>query len=62
MKDSPLNIKRKYRVFYTVEDFDDVKSRVVETDNIEEWIEYFEGQEVDKTVDYYELVYPLNEC
>jgi hypothetical protein len=58
---TPLEIKRKYKIFYTIEDFDDVRMKVVETEDIEAYIEYFEGQEVDKTVDYYELLYPLNE-
>lgn len=58
---TPLEIKRKYKIFYTIEDFDDVRMKVVETEDIKAYIEYFEGQEVDKTVDYYELLDPLNE-
>jgi hypothetical protein len=41
MSDSTLDINRKYKVFYTIEDFDEVKMRVVETDDIEDWIEWF---------------------
>lgn len=44
----------KYRIYYWIADFEEVLTKLVETEDIEEYCEYFEGGELDVSVDYWE--------
>lgn len=46
----------KYRVYYCIADFDEVLTKLVETEDIEEWCECFVGNsDEDIFLDYWEV-------
>ena len=49
-----------YRIYYWIADFEEVLTKDVMTNDIEEYCEYFQGGEEDISIDYWEILTDRN--